>query len=224
MRLFKVGGCVRDAFLGRASKDIDFAVEAESFDAMRQGVVDMGGEIFVEHPEFLTIRAKTPEFGATDFVLARKDGEYVDGRRPETVEPGTIADDLARRDFRMNAIAIDVSDNSIIDPFKGQEDISNKIIRCVGDPQDRFAEDALRVFRALRFSIVLGFKISSSIKNAVKFGQINYDGVATERIRDELFKAFKADSFAAFEILNEFSLVELVKSRGIWFKPTVESR
>lgn len=123
IKFYQVGGSVRDSFIGLKSKDIDYAVEAPSFDAMREAIKERGGEIFLETPQFLTIRANVPGMGACDYVLCRKDGEYVDGRRPETVTAGTILDDLARRDFTMNAIAI-AEDGTILDPFDGRKDIS----------------------------------------------------------------------------------------------------
>src|SRR5687768_11467708 len=103
IRFFRVGGCVRDELLGIESKDIDFAVEADSFEAMRDAVHARCSKVFLETPEFLTIRGLDPDIGAVDFVLCRKDGPTKDGRRPEFVEPGTILDDLARRDFTVNA-------------------------------------------------------------------------------------------------------------------------
>lgn len=224
MRLFKVGGCVRDKILGRDSKDVDFAVEAPSFAAMRQGILDMGGEIFLESPEYLTIRAKTPQYGATDFVLCRKDGEYRDGRRPESVEAGTIDDDLARRDFTMNAIAQCPETGEIVDPFDGRRAIEIKQIICVGNTEKRFEEDALRVFRAIRFSVVLGFDISPKITEVIRAENINYENVSTERIREELFKACKVDSWLTFSHVCGHNLHPLVEERGIWFKPTVEKR
>jgi tRNA nucleotidyltransferase (CCA-adding enzyme) len=221
MKLYKVGGCVRDQFLNRPCKDIDLAVEAESFQAMRQGILDMGGEIFQENEEFLTIRAKTL-YGATDFVLCRKDGAYRDGRRPESVEPGTIEDDLARRDFTMNAMAADLETGEVIDPFYGYESIMAKLIMPVGDVNERFREDALRVFRAIRFSIVLDFRLCDEITAEIRYGDIDYSGVATERIREELLKAAKVNSFRLFRSLQSLYLSDLVVDRGIWFEPTVK--
>ena len=110
MHIYQVGGSLRDECLGRPCKDFDFSVEAPSYEAMREHLVQDGYTIFLEKPEYLTIRARFPkghpqERVCADFVLCRKDGFYSDGRRPDTVEPGTIYDDLARRDFTMNAMA-----------------------------------------------------------------------------------------------------------------------
>lgn len=206
MKLFKVGGAVRDEILGIPSKDMDFAVEAPSFEAMRDGVLAMGGTIFVENPEFLTIRAKVPAFGAADFVLARKDGEYSDGRRPDSVTPGTIFDDLARRDFTMNAIAVDMQTGKTIDPFNGVRAINNRIIIAVGSAENRLTEDPLRMIRAIRFSITKGMSIDQAIRNVINNrSSINLlRGVSRERIGDEVDRMFSSDTLASLRILEEF--------------------
>jgi tRNA nucleotidyltransferase (CCA-adding enzyme) len=158
-RFFQVGGSVRDKLLGVKSKDIDYAVECESFDAMREAILAKGGKIFVETPQYFTIRANVPVLGATDYVLCRKDGAYSDGRRPDSVEVGTIFDDLARRDFTVNAIAIDTETGALIDPHGGAQDLTARVLRCVGNPVDRFNEDRLRIFRAARFSLTKGLTV-----------------------------------------------------------------
>lgn len=223
-KIFKVGGCVRDALLGVESKDVDFAVETESFAAMENHIRSMGGEIFLSKPEFLTIRARVPNLGAADFVLCRKDSpSSADGRRPDFVTAGTIFDDLARRDFSMNAIAQDVETGALIDPHGGQADIRSKTIRCVGNAIVRFNEDKLRVFRALRFALTKKFLIEQETNAAIhKFAAEDFGGVSTERIRDELFKMFAADSqAAAMALFMGFpQLGKLALSRGIWLEPT----
>ena len=226
-KLYQVGGSVRDGFLGLKSKDIDFTVVTESFDSMREFIVnDLGGKIFVETPKFLTIRAITPEFGAADFVMARKDGEYFDGRHPEKVEPGTILDDLARRDFTMNAIAFDVRSKEFIDPFNGAYDIKIKMIRAVGDPNVRLTEDKLRAFRALRFAVTKDFRIDWKLQLAMvrlKIG--DFDSTSTERIREELLRMFSKDTLKSLTLLAEFdNLRSVAFQRGIWLKPTTEER
>lgn len=226
-KFWKVGGAVRDTFLGVKPKDIDFAVEAESFGAMCKAVTDKGGKIFQSKPEFLTIRAKVPGIGGADFVLCRKDGAYNDGRHPETVSAGSIFDDLARRDFTMNAIAINAEDDmDVQDPHGGIADIAFGWIRCVGNPDERFSEDALRVFRALRFAITLKFKIEQRTRTAIHTAceDNNFANISTERIREELCKMFAADWLTSFRTLDEFNLISLVKERGIWLKPTSEDR
>jgi tRNA nucleotidyltransferase (CCA-adding enzyme) len=223
IKLYRVGGCVRDKILGVKSKDIDFSVEAPSFDAMRDEIVRRGGEIFLEKPEYLTIRARVPELGAADFVLCRKDGDYIDGRRPEDVEPGTLMDDLSRRDFTMNAIAED-EDGRLIDPFSGQLDMILKVIHCVGNTRERFEEDYLRMLRALRFSITKSMGLSLEIRLCLQSDMADkIADVAEERVREEMLKCFRADTMRTLQLLEEFPLVKgAVFSGKLWLKPTME--
>lgn len=222
-KFYLVGGYVRDSFLGVKSKDLDYAVETDSFDSMRELILAKGGEIFLETPSKFTIRANVPGLGATDYVLCRKDGEYLDGRSPETVEIGTIYDDLARRDFRMNAMAIDVDTGAILDPFNGQEDIQYKLISAVGSAEKRINEDKLRALRAVRFAVTKQFSIGSDIVNAILDLKVDdFKATSTERIREELFKMFSCDSKFSIDLLQEFPVLwDLIFKRNIWFKPTV---
>jgi len=224
-QFYLVGGAVRDKILQVSSKDMDFAVEAPSFAAMRDEIERRGGEIFLETPEYLTIRARVPKLGAADFVLCRKDGAYIDGRRPEDVEPGTLMDDLARRDFTMNAIAMD-EDGKYIDPFGGQADIEDKLIRCVGNTHDRFAEDYLRMLRAIRFGITKNMRLDHPIIQCFLdpklVGKLAY--VSVERVREELFKCFKYNTLNMLYVLEGFPLVRdmVLGNSGMWLKPTLE--
>lgn len=225
---YKVGGCVRDQFLGLPSKDIDYAVEAPSYDALRTAILDRGGEIFLETPQYLTIRAKVPQMGACDFVLCRKDGAYSDGRRPETVEVGTIEDDLARRDFTVNAMAL-TEVGELIDPYDGAKDLKAKLLRCVGSTEDRFTEDGLRMLRALRFSITKGFTVSWAIWACLEsraFFEPRLRGVSHERVREELGKCFLFDTNMTLRWLAEFKELRefLFYKQPLWLKPTLEGR
>lgn len=234
MRFFRVGGCVRDEILGRRSKDIDYSVEIDEtdfkefesedpFQVMRQGLLSLGYEIFVESPQYLTIRAFDPvNHEAADFVLCRRDGEYVDGRHPETVEPGTILDDLARRDFCMNAIAQD-ADGILLDPYNGLEDIARKQIRCVGKPEQRFTEDALRMLRAIRFAVVLGFEIEHYTARVIKELAPTIERISVERIYEELKKAFQQDTLKTLNLIDQFEMREHVFKRGLRLEPTMKA-
>lgn len=224
MKMYEVGGCVRDEILGVKSKDIDYSVVLtndeqdiifergqEPFEFMANSLVDMGFKIFLETPEHLTVRAQFPKgsknVGLTaDFVLARKEGTYTDGRRPDSVEPGSLMDDLARRDFTMNAIAKD-TDGSYIDPFNGVQDIEDGLIRAVGDPMDRLREDALRAMRAIRFAVTKGFEIENSLDSAIystEVADLIENKISDERISDELSKMFRFDTRRSIEILNMY--------------------
>lgn len=226
VKIYQVGGSVRDELLGIKSKDLDYSVECSSFQEMTDYILEQGGEIFLSTPEYLTIRARLPKIGAADFVMCRKDGAYGDGRRPDTVEPGTILDDLSRRDFTVNAIAKQ-EDGSLYDPFNGQKDIHDKFIRCVGNPYDRFMEDSLRVLRAIRFAITKGFLIHSSvneqIQNPIVIDQIK--NISQDRIREELHKCFKHDTYATLLFLEKYWQLKdviFLHTSGIWLKPTTE--
>tara|TARA_R110000803_G_C11919015_1_gene314130 strand:- start:12 stop:698 length:687 start_codon:yes stop_codon:yes gene_type:complete len=216
VKFFRVGGCVRDKLLGLKSKDIDFSVEAISFAAMKEAIEGRGGEIFLETPEFFTIRARVPELGAADFVLCRKDGEYSDGRHPDKVVHGTLEDDLARRDFTMNAIA-EAEDGTLIDPHNGVQAIEDKEIICVGDAVKRFEEDSLRLLRALRFSITKQFALTREVaecmrSKSVAKGLVN---VSDERIREEMLRCFKHDTHLTLRLLEHFHVMrDIIFSSG----------
>jgi tRNA nucleotidyltransferase (CCA-adding enzyme) len=232
MKMYEVGGCVRDEILGVPSKDIDFTVVMEpgdevlSTDPFRAMVTWLktvnGFKIFLETPEYLTVRAQTPKSWfvtdrptTADFVLARKESDYTDGRRPDTVAPGTLEDDLARRDFTMNAIA-KASDGSYIDPFNGRDDIRDAVIRAVGDPMERLTEDALRALRALRFSVTKkikwpcywkSFEIEESLAEAMESEEVIdsiLDNISDERIQVELSKMFRYDTRGSLDALEQF--------------------
>lgn len=223
MKMYEVGGCVRDEILGVPSKDIDFSVVLDKeeisdvetagmdpFKVMVNNLIFKGFKIFLETPDYLTVRAQFPDNGpyfwktlphsgnrlTADFVLARKESDYTDGRRPDTVEPGTLMDDLSRRDFTMNAIAKD-ADGSYIDPFNGVEDIQRGIIRAVGDPMERLTEDALRALRAVRFSVTKGFGIDMALEDAIEnidvLDAIRHK-ISDERIQQEISKMFRFDT------------------------------
>lgn len=251
MKMFEVGGCVRDELLGVVSKDIDFSVvldrhewnpigglELNPFYIMVDKLQAMGIKIFNDHSgvpigaEFQTARGQAPKNfpnhpgRALDFVLARKESGYSDGRHPDKVVPGTLLDDLARRDFRMNAIAKD-SEGNLIDPFNGLDDIKTRIIRAVGDPMERLTEDALRAVRALRFSVTKGFFIDVQLANALHSSQVAtmLERISDERIQQELSKMFRFDSVASMQILNAFpKLTSAIFSGSVSLDATMKTK
>lgn len=230
MKIYEVGGSIRDRLLGIESSDIDYAVEAESYEAMRQGLLDLGYEFYLEKPEYFTIRAwhRDNFTRGYDFVLCRKESAYYDGRHPESVEVGTIYDDLARRDFTVNAIARDIETDEIIDPFNGQDDIANRTIRCVGSTEDRMNEDALRMIRAIRFAITKNMNLSSEL---IYFLDNNHSKllsqISIDRIREELSKCFKYDTYQTLRALHRFANIEAYLfgvNKQIWLLPTTKER
>jgi tRNA nucleotidyltransferase (CCA-adding enzyme) len=223
-RMFQVGGCVRDEMLGLESKDIDFAVEAPSFEALVAFAEERCTKVFKVDPDHFTVRGLDAELGPVDFVLCRKDGPSSDGRHPDFVEPGTILDDLARRDFTVNAMARD-AEGVLLDPHGGREDLEAGLLRFVGSAEDRLAEDALRAFRALRFSVTKRFTLTPETVEALGAMHTEaFDAVSTDRMRDELHKMFATDTAAALTVLAQFPLIlEVALSRGLWLKPTTEA-
>src|SRR6185503_5726295 len=149
---YVVGGCVRDLLLGKEASDWDVTTDARPAEVQKifPRVIPTG----IQHGTVTVLMGKK-QFEVTTF---RGEGAYTDGRRPDAVEfVRDIAADLARRDFTVNAIALDPDDGRIIDPYEGQKDIARKVIRAVGVPLERFREDGLRVLRAARFTATLEF-------------------------------------------------------------------
>lgn len=228
-KFYIVGGFVRDMLLGVKSKDIDFTVEASSYEEMKESIVSRGCDIKVEKPEFATIRAIDPKHGGVDFVLARRDGYYSDGRRPDAVLAGTLLDDLSRRDFTIGAMAIDEQSGEIIDYFGGKTDLQNRILRTVGQPIDRFSEDSLRILRALRFILTKSLQPHHSLDHALLQKRVvdKLENVSIERLREELHKMFVFNTWDALVLLNNYSLIRSIiqhKFGNLWLKPSLEKR
>lgn len=222
---FEVGGCIRDRMLGLNPKDIDYTVTADSYDEMRQFVLSSGLQIVVDKPEYGTIRAVGNFRGYTgglDFVWARIDGPYSDGRRPDWTRPGTLMDDLSRRDFTVNAMAQDEA-GGIIDPFGGEQDLANMELRAVGSADERIAEDPLRMLRALRFVITKGFRLDGELRLAIYQHGGLIKSVSEERIREELRRMFNENTLGTLRLLEDFeSLRDAIFGRtGIWLLPTL---
>ncbi|WP_240518183.1 MULTISPECIES: CCA tRNA nucleotidyltransferase [unclassified Lysinibacillus] len=197
-----VGGAVRDAILGRPAHDVDVATNAmpDEVKSVFNHTVDIG----IQHGTVLVI---VPA-GSVEVTTYRTDGEYTDHRRPEEVQfVRSLKDDLQRRDFTMNAIAMR-RDGSFVDFYGGRQDIEAGVIRAVGDAQKRFSEDALRMLRAVRFSAQLGFLIESETLQAMQGKADTISWIAKERIKAELDKLWVGkDVFNGIRKLEESSLV-----------------
>ena len=177
-----VGGAVRDALLGRAVHDVDVATSAmpSEVKAIFSRTVDIG----IQHGTVLVIVPEAP----VEVTTYRTDGEYTDHRRPEAVQfVRSLAEDLKRRDFTMNAIAMRL-DGSFVDYYGGREDIEAGVIRAVGEAQARFAEDALRMLRAVRFSAQLSFTIEPATMQAMREQAADIEWIAKERVKAEFDK------------------------------------
>ncbi|MFH1575642.1 MAG: HD domain-containing protein [Candidatus Nealsonbacteria bacterium] len=209
---FVVGGCVRDLSRGANPKDWDVATSAKP-----EEIQKVFPKSFYEN-KFLTVTVKTKsksqEVKEVEITTYRSESKYTDKRHPDEIRfAKNIQEDLARRDFTVNAIAIDTETKNykIIDPFGGEQDLTAKIIRAVGDPAERFNEDALRMMRAVRLATVLDFTIEEKTANAIKNNASLLKLISKERVRDELVKIITADNAAqGIEMLRLLGLLKYI--------------
>lgn len=212
IKIYEVGGSIRDFLLGIPNKDRDFCVIGPSYGAMREYLIERGAKIYLEKPEYFAIRCKLPGIGDADFVLGRSEGYYSDGRRPDEVKIcESIEEEMTRRDFTAGAVAKD-ENGILIDPFGGISDIQNKILRCVGNTTDRFNEDSLRLLRACRFHITKGFDLHQDIQIAFNNKELvsKLKNISRERIYEELKKCFEYDTKKTLDFFREFEYLENV--------------
>ena len=198
---YPVGGCVRDLLLGRTPGDWDVTTNAlpEQVMATFDHTIPTG----IQHGTITVLMDGT----AVEVTTFRTEGGYSDGRHPDGVRfDATLEQDLARRDFTINAMAL-ARDGSVVDPFGGQGDLKAQIIRCVGEPDRRFAEDALRMFRAVRFGAQLGFTIEEATYNALKRNAGKAKHLAGERVRVEVEKTLCSPHPEAVEALFDLGLM-----------------
>lgn len=219
--VFFVGGCVRNTLLGKAIKDWDLTTNAtpiqiqaifqDSFYDNQFGTVGIPFKKEGEKPDL-----ETKNY--IEITTFRKEKGYKDLRHPESIEWGkSIEDDLSRRDFTINAIALKLTTKDqrltteFIDPFNGQNDLKNKLIRAVGNADERFKEDALRLMRAIRFAAQLGFNIEEkTIKSILRDAKlISY--VSKERVRDELLKILASSHpYEGIKLLDDTGMLEII--------------
>lgn len=179
---YAVGGCVRDALLGRMPQDWDITTNAKPLQvkALFRRTIDTG----LQHGT-VTVMLDHVGYEVTTY---RIDGEYEDGRHPKEVRfTGSLSDDLMRRDFTINAMAYNETEG-LVDLFGGRKDLESGVICCVGEPKERFSEDALRMMRAIRFSAQLGFTIEKNTFAAIRELAPTIQRISAERIRTELLK------------------------------------
>ncbi|MCR5495764.1 MAG: HD domain-containing protein [Treponema sp.] len=206
-KAYLVGGAVRDTLLGKEAHDLDVTTNArpEEVSKIFHKVIPTG----IAHGT-VTVHFMKKEIEVTTF---RTESDYSDGRHPDKVEyTGNIEEDLSRRDFTINAIAADLKDGKLVDPFNGKSDIKKRIIRTVGLPEDRFSEDGLRPIRALRFSAQLNFKIEENTLNAISKPEIlkKTQAVSVERFRDELMKLMKAEKpSVSLKLMEESGILKI---------------
>lgn len=215
-----VGGCVRDLIIGIEPKDWDVTTNATP-----EQIQAVFPDSFYEN-DYGTVGVKT---GSEDARLAiievtpyRTESGYSDKRRPDSVAFGTsLLEDLARRDFTINAIALDEDKGQIVDPYEGQKDIKDKLVRAVGNPSERFNEDALRMLRAVRFVAELGFGIDGATAAAIGENSKHLSHVSRERVRDELVRILNStkpmDALVLAQRLGilQFISADLIRGIGV---------
>lgn len=202
---YVVGGCVRDSILGLKPNDWDICTSANPDE-----VIEVLGsyEIIPTGLKHGTVTALAGDGIVSKYVgyeitTFRKDGEYKDNRHPESVEfVKSLKEDLARRDFTINAMAYSDA-TGVVDYFGGIDDLNNKVISCVGNPDDRFNEDALRMMRAMRFSSTYGFSIAKETAESIHRNKALLDNIAVERIQTELIKTLFGNG--VLDVLLEYS-------------------
>lgn len=201
---YAVGGCVRDSLLFRIPADWDITTSAKPMEVKKifKRTVDTG----LQHGT-VTVLIEKEGFEVTTY---RIDGEYEDSRHPkEVIFTGNLEEDLKRRDFTINAMAYN-NETGLVDLFSGREDLQNKVVRCVGNPQERFTEDALRILRAVRFSAQLGFSIDEKTKEAAKELAPTLQKISAERIQTELLKLLISANPQYLKIAWELGITKVV--------------
>lgn len=190
---YLVGGCVRDFLRGVTPKDWDITTNAKPDE-----IEEIFDDTFYNN-EFGTVgivneQTKNETLKVVQVTPYRLETTYSDARHPDSVEFGnSLEDDLKRRDFTVNAIAYNITKGQIIDLYKGQEDLKNRMLRAVGDADERFAEDALRMLRAIRLSAELAFSIEKTTQYAIEKNTILLKKISIERIRDEFIRILMSD-------------------------------
>ncbi|MBR1757628.1 MAG: CCA tRNA nucleotidyltransferase [Lachnospiraceae bacterium] len=201
---YVVGGCVRDAILGRVPQDWDITTSAlpEQVKALFRRTIDTG----IQHGTVTVMLGKE----GYEVTTYRIDGEYHDGRHPDQVTfTRSLSEDLLRRDFTINAMAYHPQEG-LVDLFGGQPDLKAKIIRAVGVPKDRFSEDALRMLRAVRFAGQLGFAIENETKEAIKALAPTLTKISEERIREEFTKLLLSPQPELLDVAIETGMTDIV--------------
>ena len=209
-----IGGCVRDFLRGSNPEDWDIATNAKP-----EEIRKVFPRSFYEN-RFFTVTVQTDSKNSKlreiEITTYRSEAKYTDKRHPDEVKfAKTIKEDLARRDLTINAMAFEIKPQGyeIIDPFEGQDDLKNKIIRTVGDPLERFSEDALRMMRAVRFTVTLGkdWQIEAKTSQAIKKNAAQLQAISKERVREELMKIIMSERASeGIDLLRELGLLKYI--------------
>lgn len=239
--LFLVGGGVRDKIMGIQPKDMDYVfvlddeqrakcnTSQEGYGIMKKYLIDNGYDIFIEHPDYYTLKARFPKSHkeadlTADFVLARKEIGYTPGTRSPILVLGSLRDDLIRRDFTINSLAED-EDGNVIDLFRGIQHINDKVLKTPISVDKSFSDDPLRILRAIRFSITKGMSISNEMIytiNGFDYGKMKV--VSVERIQAELLKCFKHSTDKTLTMLYQYPTLcgYVFGETSLWLMPTLK--
>lgn len=227
---YLVGGCVRDLIMGFEPKDWDIATDARPEEIQKifpdsvyenqfgTVLVKLKPQIIADgtqknaeekNPLNSALSQRESAVKTVEITTFRQEGKYTDKRHPDEIKfAKTIEEDLGRRDFTINAMALEIQNSEIIDLFNGQKDLEKKIVRTVGEPEARFNEDALRLMRAVRFAVNFGFSIEDRTAEAIKKKAGFLEMIAKERIRDELIKILTARNAAiGIQMLEDLNLL-----------------
>src|SRR5213082_3900389 len=199
------GGCVRDMVRNLAPKDIDIATDArpEEVQKLFPRTYAVGAHFGV-----IVVLENGFQFEVATF---RSDDVYLDGRRPSEVHFSSPQEDAKRRDFTINGMFFDPAKNEVIDFVGGRDDLKAKLVRAIGEPAHRFAEDRLRMLRAIRFATVLDYKIDNETWNALQQASASITEISAERIRDELVRIFLSPSrVRGWDLLDQSGLMRSV--------------
>ncbi|MBQ6825989.1 MAG: CCA tRNA nucleotidyltransferase [Clostridia bacterium] len=208
-KAYIVGGCVRDMLMGKTPHDFDITTSAstDEITALFKKTIPTG----LKHGT-ITVLIENEPIEVTTF---RTEADYLDHRHPETIKfVDNLAEDLSRRDFTVNAIAYN-ENKGIIDLYKGRADIKNKILRCVGNPEARFTEDALRILRLFRFASTLQFGIEENTLNAALKMAYLLEIISSERILSELKKAVIGENIKVFSPLINSGALKFIKIENL---------
>ena len=218
---YLVGGCVRDLIIGLEPKDWDITTNATP-----EQIQAVFPDSFYEN-DYGTVGVKTgsedPQLAIIEVTPYRVESAYSDKRRPDSVEFGTsLLEDLARRDFTVNAIALEDAQGQLVDPYEGQKDIKDKLVRAVGVASERFNEDALRMLRAVRLVAELGFGIDGATATAISENNKHLSHVSRERVKDELVRILNSSQpMSALVLAQRLGILEYISAdliRGVGVK------
>lgn len=208
LELYAVGGCLRDLLLDTPAKDYDFTCK-NSPDEIEYKLRGVGKRVYTVGKRFGTIGFKDEYLQMVEITTFRTEKYKIEDRKPFVEFNTTLENDLGRRDFTINAMALG-SDGKLIDIFNGKEDLENHLIKCVGDPFERFNEDPLRMLRSVRFAVQLDFSIDNETGDAISQKSVLLLSVSKQRIINEIDKMFQCNILVSIALLHKYNLLQVL--------------